>query len=48
MVEENVYKNSSGKIFTKPFATNWDNEGNLITPKKQKETTALLESESLL
>lgn len=48
MVEENVYENSSGKIFTKPFATNWDNEGNLITPKKQKETTALLESESLL
>lgn len=48
MVEENVYKNASGKIFTKPFATNWDNEGNLITIEKQKEIISLLESESLL
>lgn len=48
MVEENVYENSSGKIFTKPFATNWDNNGNLITVEKQKEIIGLLESEALL
>lgn len=43
--EENVYKDSSGKIYTKPFATNWDNKGKLISVERQKELIELLTTE---
>lgn len=48
LTEENVYKDSSGKIYTKPFETNWDNKGNLLSAEKQKELIEALRSEYLL
>lgn len=48
MQEENVYKDSNGKVYTKPFATNWDDKGNLISVEEQKEIIEQLEAESLI
>lgn len=46
--EENVYKDSQGRVYTKPFSTNWDDKGNLISVEKQKEIFEQIEAESLL